>query len=75
VNPKRIWFAVALAASVTVLMAFVYFYLSHKGHWPETGYELCCWAWNTRAVIPLAVLGLGLGWIIGRSRPPADSAA
>jgi hypothetical protein len=54
-NRKKIA-AVAWASCATILMAFVYFYLSHKGRMPVSVSDLCYWIWDTWAFLPLAVL-------------------
>jgi hypothetical protein len=64
--------AVALAGSVTVLMAIGYFWLSHKGRLPSGISELCYWVWDTWAFLPIAMVLLIAGRLVWpKSRKPA----
>jgi hypothetical protein len=74
VNRRQIG-AVALASAVTVLVAFAYFYLSHKGRMPDDASEFWHWVAVTGAVVPLAILSLGIGWLVGHSRASSDKRA
>jgi len=66
--------AIPLAFCATSIAAIVNFQESHKGRAPNSAHDLYTWTWDSRTLIPLAAICLGIAWLTWpKSRHPAET--